>query len=211
MSLRVLKIEINGGTMKLKHLLLAAFLLLTACGGPRYVDFFPYTDHGVAKPHIVLMPIRVPDHCDANLSQDLLKETRYQLMDNGQVYMDDQADIDAWIAKKGASVDYYGRDIDWAKSFKGADYVVVVEAVEHHPYNTYSCGCDLPYVVIKLRLKLIDVRCETPRVILYEMLETTQPISAKAEIRSANSLRGSHRSVCNKLVTRLENVIWSVH
>lgn len=210
MSLKVLKIETIGETMKMKYFTLFALLLLTSCGGPRYVDFFPYTDHGIAKPHVVIMPMRVPDHCDSQLASDLMKETRYQLMDNGQIYLDDQAEIDAWVSKKG-NLDYFDRDISWANGFKGADYVVVVEAVEHHPYNTYSCGCDLPYVVIKLRLKLIDVRCETPRVILYEMLETTQAVSAKAEIRSANSLRGSHRSVCNKLVTRLQNVIWSVH
>lgn len=194
----------------MKGLLLGCLLLLSSCGGPRYVDFFPYHDNGCKKPEVVLMPVRVPEACPQELSTDLMADLRLQLMDHGQLYLYDQSEVEA-VLPKDKEIDFYNKDLSWTKRYQCADFVTVVEAIEHRPYN-YPCGCNMPYYVIKLRLKVIDVRGECPRVILYELLESCQRICPPTTVSETHPpLPGSYKLLCDKVVDRLERVIRSVY
>lgn len=182
---------------------------MVSCQGPRYVDFFPCHDNGVPKPKVVLLPVKVPDTCPASLGNAIQQDLRLCMMDHGDLYLFNQESVNQW-AEKHTDTETEGKDLSWTKSLKGADFIAVVEAVDYRPY-TYSCGCDMPYVIIKLRLKVIDTRSECPRVVLFELFETCQQVikPRKGKASEETSL-GSHRLLCNKVADRIERVIRSL-
>lgn len=194
------------------------FLLLTLCFasacGPRYVDFFPYYDNGVPKPQVVLLPLKAPADCPVGFTDAFLSEMRYQFMDHGDIYLFSDAEIEGGLAKLPAC-DLYGRDVAWSQAFCPADYVVVMETLEHRPYR-YPKGCTLSYVLIKLRLKVIDLRVidlrhGCPRVIANELIETCQRICPDEgeTIYDLSVSSGAHRHLAKKIVDRIEAIVWS--
>ena len=193
----------------MKHLLLLLSLcVMTACG-PRYVDFFPYYDNGVPKPQVVLMPPKLPSDCPVGFGDELISEMRYQFMDHGDIYLYSDAEIKSGLAKI-PNFDCYGRDADWSQAFCPADYVVLIETMEHRPYK-YPKGCTLSYVLIKLRLKIIDIRHECPRVISNELIETCQRICPNPDetIYDLSASSGAHQHLAKKVVERIEAIVWS--
>lgn len=194
----------------MKHLLLfMALVSLTACG-PRYVDFFPCYDNGVPKPQVILLPLKSPADCPQGFSDAFVSELRTQLMDDGDVYLYSEAQVKPTLDKM-AQVDFYGREVGWAKAFCPAEFAVVLETVEHCPYK-YPRGCTLTYVLIKLRLKIIDLRQECPRIVASELIETCQRICPKGEesIYDLSVSSGAHRQLAKQVAERIEAVAWSV-
>lgn len=189
-------------------LFLGLAFILTACCGPRYVDFFPCHDDGTPKPQVVLMPIRVPQGCEEGYADVLQQDLRYCLMDHGQLFVFDEEEVRQFAEHKNDE-DLFGKDLTWAKSFRNADFIVTIEAMEHRPFN-YACGCNMNYVMLKLRLRVIDVRGECPHVVLYELLESCQQvILPRGQEHSTPLQKGSHRLLCEKVVDRMERVIRS--
>lgn len=193
----------------MKHLfLLLAIFGFTSCG-PRYVDFFPYYDNGVAKPQVVLIPPQVPADCPKGFADNLIAEMRYQFMDHGDIYLYSDAEIQGGLVKLHDR-DLYGSDVTWSQAFCPADYIVLIETLEHRPYR-YPKGCTLSYVLIKLRVKIIDIRYDCPRVISNELIETCQRICPNPDetIYDLSVSCGAHQHLARKVVDRIESVVWS--
>lgn len=188
--------------------LLLSLLSLTACG-PRYVDFFPYYDSGIPKPQVVLLPLKTPADCPDGFSNEFMGEMRYNFMDHGDIYLYSDEEVKGGLQKL-SNRDCFGNDISWASAFCPADFVVAIETVEHRPY-TYPRGCTLAYVLIKLRLKVIDLRHDCPRTVASELIEVCQRICPQPgeSIYDLSVSSGTHRHLAKKVVDRIESLVWS--
>lgn len=213
---------------------LSLMLSLIAVGcGPRYVDYFPCHDDGTVKPHIAFIPI-IDSSCSGlpwNLSEELTEECRYMFRDNGELFLFSLQEIEGSLSKMG-NIDYFGQDISYAKNFPSADFVVVAELVEHQVvpyvrgkiYPLYSTGCRNcnKVLLMKVKVRVIDVRNDEPHIVLQECIQSNHMIPRNQEDINYNiNGRGSssycttpyamahQRFVC-EFVNRFESLIGNV-
>ena len=166
---------------------LLLLLVITGCG-PRYVDYFPYHDDGTPKPRIAL--ISVVDSSGYklpwNLSREFTQEIKDELVGNGDVYLLSQREMDVDLTKLG-TIDFFNKEISWAKCFCDADYAVALEFIEHNviPYDqmtedslcTDKCARHSAVLSMKMRVKIINTRMPScPQVVLHEILTCNQVI-----------------------------------
>lgn len=198
------------------------FLLLTlftvsSCG-PRYGDFYPCHDDGTIKPHVVLLPITdVSGQCD--MAQELMQNIRYQLMDRGDLYIYPEEIVNQQLNKTG-HVPYFGLDLSYARQFGGADFVVATELVECRCdlYGNVEDKCMPPHLqrknllIVKLRVRIIDLRCDEPRIVLQEMMTKNLLIpnrKASGIEVDLSCFREASSRLANDFVQRLEYITWS--
>lgn len=150
-------------------------LLFSACG-PRYGDFCPCHDDGTPKPRVVLLPIKsAPGLCER--ADELMQNIRYNLMDRGNLYLYPEEIVKRQLEKMG-DVSFFDSDVSFAWQFGGADFVVASELVECRSdlYGNVEDKCMPPHLqrknllMVKLRVRVIDLRCHEPVIVLQEML-----------------------------------------
>lgn len=214
---------------------IAAFITLiaVACGGPRYVDYFPYHDDGTPKPKVALMPIL--DSSDAGLSWDMTEELSQgiytQLMNSGEFYVPTPREIGPVAAKCG-DLDFFASELPCVREFANTDFIVAMEVIEHSVALCDPCSqvkrpleCSMPSnrtLSIRVRIKVIDIRCEKPKIVLYEIFKTCYTLTqSRSGLDCDNICWGAedyektpygiaHDRLIRNLSARLEEVIWSV-
>lgn len=215
----------------LKTILLSILMTMiaVACSGPRYVDYFPYHDDGKPKPKVALMPIidRSNSGLPWNVSEELSQGLYYELMNSGELYVMSQQECGpGW--EKRESCDFFGNDLSFAQQFGNADFVVAMELIDHstmsctsrvstgpecHPYNSVLC--------LRVRVRVIDLRCDTPRVALYEIVKGSVTVAPPndqinyevncwgSKSYSVTPCATAHQRLICSLATKLEEVIWT--
>jgi hypothetical protein len=164
------------------RVVLSFFVLLIAYGcGPSHPDFLPYHDDGRCKPTVAMLPLQ--DSSEAcipwNTTQSMTNALYYDILCRGDLYLYSQEDMAAAASNLG-SLDFYCAPEVLAQHFCEADFVVMLELLEQKPvtYNDQffppNCSvlklpCDGIFMM-KLRIKVIDVRSRCPRVILQEVI-----------------------------------------
>ncbi len=216
--------------LMLRMLLLAFVMMIAAvgCSGPRYVDYFPYHDNGVPKPRIALMPVVDSSNSDISwdLSQEFSRSVYYDLMNSGELYVLSPAEIGpAW----DKSIDCFDVDLSFTREFCEADFVVALDLIQHEviscdPTNKGAlspaeCHAYNRVLTLAIRARVIDVRREQPRVILYEIIKSNYILTPPYEIvgyadQTFNSPGYSttpcgiaHYRMVEKIVSRLEDVV----
>lgn len=204
-------------------------VMMAGCA-PRYVDYFPYHENGRPKPKVVLLPFG--DDTGGcvrwNMAEELASSLAYRVLCNGQLFM--IADDEVRNRLDGCNApDYFTPDLSFSQRFCGADYVVAVELVEHEsvPYQRGMCQWFVPpqkyhwrsVLQAKLRLRIIDVRCMTPRIVLQEIFTSQYPIPSDKECidysachwgsdaYASTPLAKAHDRLISELVCRIEGVI----
>lgn len=206
---------------------LMLLLCLTGCG-PHHVDYFPYHDDGTMKPHIALIPMVDSSGADVpwSLAQEMTLGVRYQAMDSGELYLLSRAEMLDGLGKT-QNINLFGDDLSYTKGFCNADFVVALELIEHQEecYDKCKHGCPLNlsgYVlVMKARLRIIDVRCQEPRVLLQEIVKLDQSIPRYltsnrgfnlipygCETYPQSPLALAHRGFQDLIVRRIEETTW---
>jgi hypothetical protein len=171
------------------------------------------------KPHVALIPMK--DHSQAeipwNLSHEFTREIRQQFMENGELFLLCEEDIEADMAVIG-SVDWSSPNLTFTKHFRGTDFVVILELVEHRVSVCDKSAFLLPHfdLVMKMRIRAIDIRKDDPVIVLQEMICRKYPVQL-SEGRNFNAVSGdysetpygiAHRRLINEIVARLESVLW---
>lgn len=206
---------------------LLAAVLMVGCGS-RYVDYFPYHESGKPKPKVVLLPLRDDTGaCAWDVANELNSGLSYQVMCNGQLFL--IADDEVQSRLEGCSIDYFTPDLSFSKRFCGADYVVALELIEHDiiPYQRGMC---LWYVSpqkyhwrsvlqTKVRLRIIDVHCMAPTIVMQEIYTCHYPIPTDKEcidysrccwgtdVYPTTPWALAHQRLISELVCRVESVI----
>lgn len=208
-------------------LLMAA--LMVGCGS-QHVDYFPYHENGKPKPKVVLLPLA--DDTGGCVCWDLAKELNtdlsYQVLCNGQLFLVSENEVCSRLEGCSA-LDYFTPDLSFSQRFCGADYVVALEIVDHDiiPYQREMCKWSISpqkyhwrsVLQTKVRLRIIDVHCMTPRVVLQEVFTSHYPIPTEKECidysrccwgtdayPSTPWAKAHERLIC-ELVYRIESVI----
>lgn len=203
----------------LLRLFVCMMMLLSAAGcGPRYVDYFPCHDDGTPKPKIVVLP--VIDHSGTtlpwNISQGFTDDIDYEMMNSGELYALSQQEVSESITKLG-NIDFFSSDELLAKQFCGTDFVILMELFECSvtAYDacvdtTLSCKPGFPspgVLLMKMRLRIIDIRCQTPRLVLQEIMrkEVFVPCSYEGAPRGPVA-KAQHQFAC-ELAQRIETMV----
>lgn len=216
------------------RLILCIFLfspLMTSCG-PRYCDFFPCYNDGRAKPIVALVPLM--DTSDAELCWDMQEEFtdllyRKALEDNTLSLL--PRDKVFSIASKYNPQELNGRNIDFALRFQNAEFVVLMELVEHKIvpyeigkiiplYSIHNRACN-SVLMMKVRLRIIDVRNDEPILVLQELFNSNHLLPLGEECRdyadcswktpqySKTYLALVHQRIVNDILGRVDQMIQS--
>ncbi len=165
----------------------ALFLLLLSTGCSRsYNEFIRFRDNGRAKPQVALIP--VVDHAQHNVpwnvSEELTAGMRHRLMEQGVVYMSSEHQVRS-LSDRTEDADLFGKDLSWARQYSPHDFVVLVELIDHRkvPYErqkvrpVYPADGEVSSVLMmKARLKVVDIREEMPKVILQQIVHSNHLI-----------------------------------
>ena len=207
----------------LKIVLTFALSLLAVGCGPRYVDYFPYHDDGRPKPKVVLLPVVDESTADLpwDVSQELTSSMRYEIMNNGELYLWSQEEVDRQVARTGP-VDFFTPEGALAHNFCGADFVILTEFLEQK--DPLAAG-HLPHyvpcreVVIKTRIKVVDIRGNCPRIVQQEIFTNSYIVSSELERKlpaksgvgavayQRTPVGNAHQRMVLDVVDRMEKVI----
>lgn len=211
-------------------ILAAVFFIAVLSGcGPRYIDYFPYDDEGRPKPSVALIPVRDATNCGVpwSVAEEITEALRCEIRGSGALYLLSPAEMESVLASS-QNLDFFGSDLSYANYFCNTDYVVAMELIEHGvvPYdarcNIAYANCGVPssmVLMVKIRVKILDVRCPVPRIVLHEIFTSNHVIPVpKEEIDySANSWRSpefsktplgiAHKKVIQDLANRIEEIV----
>ena len=209
--------------------------VITACGAPHYVDYFPYHDDGTLKPKVALIPIidSSSNELSWNVSEELSQGVFYQLMDSGEFYVPSPKEIGP-VWGKVRNIDFFNGDFLYAQDFHNTDFIVAMELIEHStspselplslPSTKYSKQCVAVnrQLTARIRIKIIDIRCNTPKTVLYEVFKTSYALAPSKNGIDCTQITWqtegydktpcgiAHERLIRNLAARLEEVIWSV-
>lgn len=222
------------------RILLASLIsvLAVSCSGPRYVDYFPYHDDGTPKPKVALMPIVVASSVEpTSIGEEISEGIYYQLMNSGEFYVPTLNEMGV-TASSFEEVNILAADISSIKCFANTDFLVGMEVIEHS-LNNVDPGSQANFQVcsgsaanrqlsMRVRIKIVDIRYSTPKIVLYEIFKTSYSLSQLKASLSQSKTTGdqnliawgepgyentpfalAHDRLIKSLTARLEEVIWS--
>jgi hypothetical protein len=215
------------------RIVLSALLTLIAvgCGGPRYVDYFPYHDDGTLKPKVALMPILDSSQCVLpwDFTEEISEGIYYELMNSGEFYVVAPKEMGpGWL--KRDQINFFDNDYSYVNDFKNTDFIVAMEVMERSvlpcdPCTLAAKQCPDSHpsnrtLTWRIRIKIIDIRYCEPKVVLYEVFKTCYSatpgkdgtdgeICWKSEGYGKSYCGLGHQRLINTLTKRLEEVIWS--
>jgi len=191
-------------------------IFLSSACGPRYVDYFPYTDEGELKPKVVLVP---PSN---ELATEIDVGLRQQLMHHGDLYVLSSEDTTPVFQKMGNNTDWFSPNIEFTKKFKGADYIVALDVIDqqvvpyergkYYPlYSARAQQCNQVWV-IKIRVRIFELCQESSRVIHQEVFCSNHAFEAFSGERSEDLyVSTATKRMIRDLAERIELVIKGPH
>lgn len=216
---------------RLLSLFLMALTLAGCSESPRYVDYFPYHDDGIAKPRVAIIPMIDNSNkvfpCDA--SEQFTRGISYEMMDHAELYLTPQKDVQEKVARLG-HFDFFIKDQALDDLFCEEDFVIIMELIEHNRVSTApgspehaDCNKDIygchDTVMMKIRVRILDVRRRSPSVVLQEVMNCSYIVPCQRQDRRAcnpcvdtpnyriSPAGQAHQRMINKVVERLECVI----
>ncbi len=187
--------------------LLLGTVFLAGCG-PHYVDTFPYYDDGRCKPAVAILPIKDVSQCGLswNLGDELYEDIYDELVDRGHLYILPEQVVETYVAKT-QGVDYFGRDLSFTESFGKSEFVVIMEFIEHdiepyvrgkysNLYPTRNAACS-HVLKLRVRIRVVDVRCDTPQIVLQEIVQSNHMIPIDKDSFDANKDAWGKENYCN--------------
>lgn len=198
--------------MRAVILWLLPVIFFVGCAGPHYGDFFPYYDDGTPKPKVVFLPLTSSSAEDRPLAQYFDASLRWAAMDRGALFLYSTEEIQSVVDRNVNEKDILKK----ANCFHPADFVIEAEVVEDiiTPYSSDLNNCFTPLLptsykiarVVKLCIRVIDIRNDPPKTILYEVLDQSQAIVRDERLDNASSI---YERLVDQAICRLEEVIWS--
>ena len=181
--------------MRLIFTLFLTVVCLTGCTAPRYVDFFPYDDDGICKPKVALLPVKAFYPEDQALAEYFDQAIRWEAMDHALLFFYSTDEVGQVLARHN-EVTVGASPMALATAFRPADFSVEVEVIKSSLQNRQN---------VKLRIRILDIRCQMPKVILYEVLERSY-----AESNNESAVRytqAGYAWLMREAVERIEDVI----
>lgn len=210
------------------RMILAVFFSLVFSGcGPRYIDFFPYHDDGTIKPKVALLPVINSSECSLpwNVSSELTYGIRLKAMNHGEIYLLSEEETSSRLSQCKA-FDLLGSDITFSRNFYNADYIVLLELMEHAnaPYEECRLSPLFPadsrhyHLALQIKIRMIVIHVASCCVIHQEIMNSSQVIPM--DCQNVNYQRHcwgtasyqntpacqAHERLIHDLVSRIETV-----
>lgn len=198
---------------------IAAFL----CGGcsRHYGDTTLYQISGRQKPIVAVLPVIVPsseNNTTWDLSREFTDEIRKRVYDSKKIYLlREGATLE--IAHLLSTPNPQAIAPSIAKSLGDAEFVVVTEIIHHDQISPVSPRPEAEAIVsLDVRLRVVDVRGETPQIILQELLNQNFMVgkayardytkaSWGTEIFNHTPMGMAHNRLLGEIVSRIEAYI----
>ena len=137
---------------------------------------------GSQKPTVAIVPLfdNTAPNVDWDLSEELTESIHYRLQKKDKVFLTSQQKVKNLIRNLRNSQNPFAVDIAWVKpAFAGQDFVVFMELLQHEEKSIKSAPQEDPQLCpaelnISLRVRVIDVRGETPKVVLQEIIRQSE-------------------------------------
>lgn len=161
--------------MRLRHFsLFLLSLFVASCCGCKNDEMTRYHEDGRAKPIVAVVSMIDTTTFDApwSISEELTTSVVRSIAQSGSIYVKSHDD---W----SGSDNPFGADLAWAKrEFMDEEFVVFMELVEHEavpavkskkhpPLSSQELATNLNMAV---RVRVVDLRGQTPRIVLQEMI-----------------------------------------
>ena len=159
-------------------LLFFPILLFTGCQRSLNSEQSRFYEDGQLKPAVMLIPVidSSGQELSWSLSEELTQAIAYKLTGRGQLFIVDQNKAKFVFSQLNSLHNPFSSHIDWVKNVcTGQDFAIFIELIEHEEVPLIAQPEDNPSLCaaqlnISLRLRIIDLRSETPQVILQEIL-----------------------------------------
>jgi len=176
------------------------------------------------RPIVSFVPVIDSSKSDLNwnVSQELTKAIRERLSQKNQVYMVGEQAAAASAEKALSAHDPFDSDASWVRrAFPQNEFVVFMELMEHTevPVMAKDPQDSPALLTMSVRVRVIDVREKTPKVVLQEIVEQSHHVPrqfTKAnfsqvpwgdEAFDVSPLGIAHDQLCKELATRVEDYI----
>jgi len=154
-----------------------------------------YHDDGRSKPIVALVPVFDSSGAKVSwsLSEEFTDHIRQRFLKRSNFYINTPDQINAEIGTLNESHDPFSQDYSWIHStFGEEEFVVFAELVEHdiHPkqaknnfIDKLTPSCELS---MTMRIRVFDLRGETPEVVLQELVHQSHLIPKPSELTEQN-------------------------
>ncbi len=157
--------------------LLGFFCSCTPTTNLSYTTQLTHHEDGTPKPKVALVPIF--DHSNEKASFDLSNELTQNLFSRlfycGKFYL--TLDFEVLAKHTTSENNPFLDDIEWIKeSASPTEFLVFVELIEHHltPNKESNLSFVQSYSLdMSLRVKILDLRTQKPKVVLQELFQET--------------------------------------
>jgi hypothetical protein len=152
--------------------LLASLGLLAGCC-QNDCEMTRYHEDGRAKPVALITPMIDTSSFDAawSISEELTQSIAGQVGATGTIFVHANDDV-------SFTENPFSQNIGWVKrEFPDQEFVVFLELVEHEAVLADPAKKDLPpqeqstYLNMAVRMRIVDVRSATPKIVLQEMIK----------------------------------------
>lgn len=182
--------------LKKFELFFAIFCTFCGCttkGIHQHVTY--YHDDGRSKPIVALIPVfdRSNAKISWNLSEEFTDHMRQRFSKRNNFYLNSPDQINTEIETLNESNNPFALDTAWiARAFKGEEYVIFTELVEHdiHPKKAKGSFFDKltpsHELSMTMRIRVFDLRSDIPKVVLQELIHQNHLIPKPSDFGGRN-------------------------
>ncbi len=209
----------------------STLVLLSGCLKKGSTDVSTVAEEINARPIVALVPIIDSSKSDLswNISEELTDMLFQRLAKRDKFYLASPQKVEAQLKRTDAASNPFSTDLSWVKKvFNSSEFVVLLELFEHEERhrleesrpaihaNLKESSADLN---ISVRLRAIDLRGETPRIALQEIIHESHHIprqftrqnfyqvSWNNDTFSISPLGIAHADLVKSIASRLEEYI----
>lgn len=166
--------------------ILVATLLLASChNSNKDQQTTRYHDDGRAKPMVTIVPMMDSSSYEIpwSISEEFTSSVKDRLLKQGDLYLQNNETFHL-----SNDDNPFGSNIHWIKkAFNSTEFVVFLELVEHedvpllktvkNPSKISEAKKSAVNLNIAMRLRIIDIRGDSPKIVLQEMIKDSYYIS----------------------------------
>ena len=211
----------------MKYTALLALLLLMGCNkNTSFEDQVRYHNDGVAKPKVAV--VKVIDTSSHTLKWNLAAEFTELLMENlfnqSKFYLTDDFHMIGGEQLKQLKLSPYSEDLAWLLEMNSSSEFVLFTEILKHNIETpkgkiYNPLSHVKTLELSIRVCILDIRKETPKVVLQEIITENYSIpfnfgsfdengsSISKSTFNLSPLGIAHRNILSKVSKEIEDYI----
>lgn len=204
----------------LKHSILLSSLLLCACHDDQNSNTALVEKSAARTVRPIISVVSVNDTIHPNLAWDLSKELtlaiRHRLADHNSLYL--LSDDQVRAPKEGQ--DPFGSETAWLKTrYSQNEFVTFFELIDHRETPIESREESPAELTLSMRVRVFDLRQETPKIVLEEVVAQSHHIPAQFTKNNPNQVKWgdetfeisplgiAHEKLCQEVASRVEDYI----